>query len=139
MSGCNCNNNVTKYDATTGDVLDYVLTDLPNCDADVNHAQLLEGDTEVLFSFHNYDAISKFSADGEMLYIVGGSKGTWEIRDFDGTIWPAGTTRRTKDDASARSSSSLSRYTKKGLCSSRASFRSSGTCDDEQQNIVARG
>ena len=92
VSGCNCNNNVTKYDATTGDVLDYVLTDLPNCDADVNHAQLLEGDTEVLFSFHNYDAISKFSADGEMLYIVGGSRGTWEIRDFDGTIWPAGTT-----------------------------------------------
>ena len=88
------NANVSLVRAADGAVLRAIASGAPGlCEADVNHAQLLDGDAAALFSLRLSHAIVKVGADGARAWTVGGPYGEWPIEDTGrGVTYPPGAT-----------------------------------------------
>ena len=92
------NANVSLVDAATGAARGpgTVASGYGLCEADVNHAQLLDGDTSALFSLRLADAVSKVATrDGgaARAWTIGGEHGEWPIEDLArGVTYPPGAT-----------------------------------------------
>ena len=78
-------------DTVTGATLETL--DLGGVVADVNHCQVLEDTPYVVLSSRATNSFTKYDRDsGEEVFNVGGVKGTYAIRDFDGNVHPPATT-----------------------------------------------
>ena len=92
------NANVSLVDVATGAARGpgTVASGYGLCEADVNHAQLLDGDTSALFSLRLADAVSKVATrDGgaARAWTIGGEHGEWPIEDLArGVTYPPGAT-----------------------------------------------
>ena len=84
---CSYNNNVTLWDAATGEARRTIGTGYAACTPDTNHAQLLENDTTALLSLRAINAVAKYRLStgpgfGQQQWIIGGKYGQWPIRDL---------------------------------------------------------
>ncbi|KAK7254566.1 voltage-gated potassium channel [Aureococcus anophagefferens] len=75
---------VQRIHATTGDVLDTLTVD-GGVASDVNHAQLIQGNTKAIFSSRLTDALIKYDVETQAVdWICGGSYGEFDLYDIRG-------------------------------------------------------
>ena len=94
-----CSKNVLLVNASDGETV-RTLETIGGSDCDVNHAQLINDDTDVIVSLRLCDGIAKYAVDPAgnrtqrpaATWIVGGPYGQFPIVDFDGFVWPPNTT-----------------------------------------------
>lgn len=80
-----------RIHAVTGDVLESIS--VPNAASDVNHAQLVEGNTVAIMSSRLTDGIIKYDmVKDEVMWICGGEYGQFVLYDIRGVEHAAGST-----------------------------------------------